>query len=76
MKLSVSLSEDDVALLDSYARSVGLPSRSAAIQQAIRLLRSPQLEQDYADAWDQWEASGEQSVWEGTIADGLTHAER
>ncbi|MCW2546729.1 MAG: uncharacterized protein JWN96_1189 [Mycobacterium sp.] len=73
MKLSVSLPAEDVAVLDEYARTAGLPSRSAAVQYAIRLLRLPDLEQNYAEAWDDWEASGEQETWETASADGLTH---
>lgn len=76
MKLSVSLSEEDVALLDEYARLSGLPSRSAAVQHAVRLLRHPDLEQDYAAAWEEWEGSGERAAWEGTVADGLTDVSR
>lgn len=71
MKLSVSLSEEDVALLDAYARSSGLPSRSAVVQQAIRSLRLSGLEEDYAAAWDDWDASGSRGDWEGVAADGL-----
>ena len=71
MKLSVSLPEEDVAVLDECARALGLPSRSAAVQHAIRLLRHPGLEQDYADAWGEWQSSGEQVAWESTSADGL-----
>ncbi|MHB8452822.1 MAG: ribbon-helix-helix domain-containing protein [Mycobacteriales bacterium] len=44
MKLSISVSEEDVALLDEYARASGLRSRSAAVQYAIRLLRHADLE--------------------------------
>jgi len=76
MKLSVSLPDEDVALLDEYARTSGLKSRSAALQRAIRLLRHPDLEQDYAAAWDEWESSGEQSAWDATAADGLARAAR
>jgi Arc/MetJ-type ribon-helix-helix transcriptional regulator len=76
MKLSVSLSEEDVALLDEYARSSGLPSRSAALQCAVRLLRHADLEQDYAAAWEDWESSGERAAWEGTVGDGLADAAR
>jgi Arc/MetJ-type ribon-helix-helix transcriptional regulator len=76
MKLSVSLPEEDVATLDAYARSTGLPSRSAALQRAIRLLRLPDLEQDYATAWVEWELSGEQAVWEQSGLDGLGDAPR
>jgi Arc/MetJ-type ribon-helix-helix transcriptional regulator len=76
MKLSVSLPDEDVATLDDYARSQGLSSRSAALQRAIRMLRNPGLEQDYAAAWDEWEASGEEAAWEATAADGLADATR
>lgn len=76
MKLSVSLPDEDVALLDAYARSFGLPSRSAAVRHAVRLLRHPDLEQDYSMAWDQWAASVEHVLWESTVGDGLVHDAR
>jgi Arc/MetJ-type ribon-helix-helix transcriptional regulator len=76
VKLSVSLTEEDVAVLDDYARSAGLRSRSAALQHAIRLLRHPDLEDDYAAAWEEWRASGEEADWEATVGDGLDDAAR
>lgn len=76
MKLSVSVSQDDVAQLDAYARSAGLRSRSAAVQHAIRLLRQTDLEQDYAAAWDEWESSGEQAAWEGMVGDSASVTEQ
>ena len=76
MKLSVSLSENEVAALDKYAHAAGLTSRSAAIQQAIRLLGDPELEDSYAAAWDEWEASGDAAAWESTSADGFVDAAR
>jgi Arc/MetJ-type ribon-helix-helix transcriptional regulator len=76
VKLSVSLPEDDVEALDQYARSAGLPSRSAALHHAVRLLRDRDLEDDYAAAWAEWEASDEQSAWEATVGDGVTDAPR
>jgi Arc/MetJ-type ribon-helix-helix transcriptional regulator len=76
MKISISLSDDDVALIDEFARSAGLSSRSAAVQHAIRLLRLPHLEDDYAAAWDEWQASGEHSAWDTTTGDGLIDAPR
>jgi len=75
VKLSVSLSESDVAALDKYAAAAGLTSRSAAIQQAIRLLGDVELEDAYAAAWQEWQASGDSQAWE-TAADGLTDAAR
>lgn len=71
MKLSVSLPAEDVAALDEYARAQGLTSRSAALHHAIRQLRDPDLEQDYAAAWEEWESSGERTAWESVIGDGL-----
>lgn len=76
MKLSVSLPDEDVAALDDYARAQGLKSRSAAVQRAIRMLRHPALERDYAAAWDNWAASGEDSAWASATADGLADAAR
>jgi Arc/MetJ-type ribon-helix-helix transcriptional regulator len=70
MKLSVSLSTEDVAVLDRYLRTSGLSSRSAAVQHAIRLLRHADLEQDYASAWEEW-GSDDQSAWESVAGDGM-----
>ncbi|MGH3627079.1 MAG: ribbon-helix-helix protein, CopG family [Sciscionella sp.] len=71
MKLSVSLTEEDVVILDEHARRTGLRSRSAALHQAVRLLRRSRLDEDYAAAWDEWDASGERAMWEATAGDGL-----
>ena len=76
MKISVSLPVDDVAILDDYVRANGLPSRSAALHAAVQMLRLPHLEDDYASAWEEWEASGEESAWETASADGLADAAR
>lgn len=75
MKLSVSLSVEDLAVLDEYARTTGLPSRSAAVQHAVRLLRHADLEDDYAAAWDEWESSGAREAWEDTTGDGVIDAD-
>ena len=76
MKLSISLPEEDVAALDRYMQAAGIPSRSAAVQRAIRMLSDPALEDAYAAAWDEWDASGEAAAWEVTAADGLADAAR
>ena len=76
MKLSISVSVQDVALLDEYARTTGLRSRSAAVQRAIQLLRHADLEQDYTAAWQEWESSGQRAAWEGSVDDGLADASR
>ncbi len=72
MKLSVSLPDDDVAVLDEHARKTGLRSRSAAVHQAIQLLRRSGLEADYVAAWEDWDRSGERDLWEAAAIDGLS----
>lgn len=76
MKLSVSLPEGDIAVLDQYARSVGLPSRSAALRRAIAMLRLPTLERDYEAAWGEWESSGEAETWDAIVDDGIADVSR
>lgn len=71
MKVSVSLRDDDLAFLDEYVRKAGLESRSAAVQKAVRLLRTAELGAAYAAAWEEWDASGDAALWETTVADGL-----
>jgi len=71
MKVSVSLPSDDIAFLDAYASERGLDSRSAAVQRAIRLLRTAELGNAYAEAWQEWASSGEAEAWDLTVGDGL-----
>lgn len=71
MKVSVSLPEDDVRFLDAFAEEQGLDSRSAALQRAVRLLRTAELGSAYAAAWEEWSASGDADRWAATIGDGL-----
>lgn len=71
MKVSVSLPDDDVEFLDSYARSQGIESRSAAVHKAVGLLRATQLADAYEEAWDSWQASEDATEWEAVTADGL-----
>jgi Arc/MetJ-type ribon-helix-helix transcriptional regulator len=71
MKLSVSLPEDDIEFLDSYAHAQGIPSRSAALHRAVGLLRAAQLGAAYEDAWQEWTASGDADVWEAVTGDGV-----
>ena len=72
MKLSVSLPDEDVELLDEHARRRGLPSRSAAVRDALRVLRNSTLDEDYAAAWAEWDASGNRAAWESVTADGVS----
>lgn len=72
MKVSVSLPDDDVEFLDAYAERVGISSRSAALQKAVRLLRASELGDAYQDAWATWESSGDSAMWDRTSSDGIT----
>ncbi|CAM00637.1 hypothetical protein A8924_1709 [Saccharopolyspora erythraea NRRL 2338] len=76
MKLSVSLTDEDVTFVDEYAQQVGAPSRSAVIHQAISLLRSAELEDAYASAWAEWESGDDRKLWETTASDGIADASR
>lgn len=71
MKLSVSLPSEDVEFLDEYARTQGYDSRSAVVHRAVRLLRSTELGEAYADAWSEWSDSGEAGLWDSAVGDGL-----
>ena len=76
MKLSVSLSDEDVAILDAYVKKAQLPSRSAGVQRALQLLRYPDLENDYAEAWSDWVTDEDSDAWDSTAGDGVTDAAR
>ncbi|MGN6300329.1 MAG: ribbon-helix-helix domain-containing protein [Angustibacter sp.] len=71
MKVSISLPLEDIEFLDTYAHEQRRPSRSAAVHDAIAVLRSARLQSDYAAAFDEWAQSGDAQAWEATAADGL-----
>lgn len=71
VKLSVSLPDADVELLDAVAEERN-ESRSAALQRAVRLLRESRLGDQYEQVWKEWEESGEAAVWDVTAGDGIT----
>ena len=66
MKLDVSMPDDDVEFLDTYARTHDLVSRSAVVRQAVGMLRSSALAADYEAAWQEWDESGDAAVWDKT----------
>jgi Arc/MetJ-type ribon-helix-helix transcriptional regulator len=71
MKISVSLPDADVEFLDEYASAHAHPSRSAAVHEAIRVLRLGELGEAYGEAWAEWEASGESEIWDAVVGDGV-----
>jgi Arc/MetJ-type ribon-helix-helix transcriptional regulator len=70
MKVSVSLPGEDIEFLDAYARERGLESRSAALQRAVRLLRTAEMGAAYESAWDEWARGGNDVAWDAVAADG------
>lgn len=71
MKLSVSLPEEDVEFLDAYVKDHSAGSRSAALHEAVGLLRAAQLAGAYEDAWATWGSSDDAGAWDAALADGL-----
>jgi Arc/MetJ-type ribon-helix-helix transcriptional regulator len=71
MKVSASLPREDVEFLDAYASAHAFPSRSAVLQQAIRVLRLSELNDAYGSAWSEWEEAGEADLWDATAGDGV-----
>ena len=69
MKVSVSIPDTDVEFLDNYAKTHRVPSRSAALQRAIRLLRASELTDAYAAAFAEWSEDPANEAWDTTSAD-------
>jgi len=70
MKVSVSLPDDDIDFLDTYAEREGIASRSAVLHKAVRLLRAAELGAAYEDAWNEWDARTDSALWESATGDG------
>ncbi|MET7294157.1 ribbon-helix-helix domain-containing protein [Streptomyces griseoloalbus] len=76
MKISVSLPNEDVAFVDEYAARTEAASRSSVIHAAIELLRQTQLEQQYAEAFAEWDGSEDAQFWDRFSGDGVTDEAR
>ncbi len=70
MKVSISLPDDDVEFLDTYAEREGFASRSAVLHKAVRMLRASELGDAYRDAWAEWNAGDDAVLWETVTSDG------
>lgn len=69
-KVSLSLPEDDIAFLDAEQLSGRYATRSAAVQDAVRLLRESRLADAYAEAF----GDGYDEDWDVVVEDGLASA--
>jgi antitoxin ParD1/3/4 len=65
-KISVSLPDELVGFVEDYRKKRGL-NRSQVIEQAVKLLRSRDLEAAYREANAEVDKD-----WENTVADGLS----
>lgn len=74
MKISVSLPVEDIAFVDDYRARSDAESRSAVIHAAIAMLRTAELESEYAEAFEEWDGSEDAAVWERSTGDGLADA--
>lgn len=71
MKVSISLSDADLAYLDAETAAGRYASRSAAVAAAIGWMRRGDLVAIYDQAFDDWADSGEAEVWDPTAGDGI-----
>ena len=65
-KISVSIPASLAGFVESYRKKWGLKSRSEVFEEAVKLLRSRELETAYSDA-----RAERDEDWEATVADGL-----
>jgi len=71
VKVSLSLTDDDVRFLDERSRGGGYASRSAVVADAIRAMRMADVVDMYVEDFKAWEESGEARLWDLAASDGL-----
>lgn len=71
MKVSISLSEEDLAYLDAETEAGTFPSRSAVVAAAIGAYRNRDLVTAYLEAFREWDAAGEDEAWARVLGDGI-----
>ncbi|WP_062303018.1 ribbon-helix-helix domain-containing protein [Demequina subtropica] len=75
VKLSISLPDEDVRVIDALIASGAAPNRSAAVHSAIEHLVEAERERALADqlveAMSEWSSSGERDVWDAVAGDGV-----
>jgi Arc/MetJ-type ribon-helix-helix transcriptional regulator len=71
MKLSISVPDEQMELLDRIVEQRCLASRSAAIQEAIDLLLNNALVADYKAAFADWDDTADATNWDAVAGDGL-----
>jgi len=69
-KLSLSIPAELVGFVEKYRKTRGLKSRSQVFEEALKLLRSQDLESAYREASMDDEKTNRD--WESVVSDGLT----
>jgi Arc/MetJ-type ribon-helix-helix transcriptional regulator len=67
-KLSITLTPEAIGVIDAYRAAHSVKSRSQVIEQALRRLRTDELEAAYREA-----SAADLSEWNTTLSDGLSH---
>ncbi|MBF6594018.1 MAG: type II toxin-antitoxin system ParD family antitoxin [Thermaceae bacterium] len=71
-KLSVSVDSRLAHFINTYQTDHDVPTKSEVVERALELLQSQELKRQYAQAYQEWEESGEAQVWDVTVGDGLS----
>jgi antitoxin ParD1/3/4 len=66
-KVSVSISGSLAGFVETYRKRRGLKSRSQVFEEAVKLLRSRELETAYREADSEFD-----KTWDATASDGLS----
>jgi len=66
MKFTASVALPLGQFLERYQKEHNIPTRSEALEQAIKLLRERELEREYAEA-----ALENDPIWDNALLDGL-----
>ena len=70
-KLSISVDPSLAQFIDTYQADNKVPTKSEVVERALKLLQKAELQREYAEAYAEWQESGEAAVWEATVDDGL-----
>lgn len=66
-KLSISLPDSLAGFVENYRKKRGFKSRSQVFEEAVKLLRSRELESAYREANSRFD-----NAWDAAVSDGLS----
>ena len=74
-KLSVSVDAGLATFIERYRTAHGVSSKSEVVERALTLLQEAELSEQYAEAYREWEESGDAELWDSTVGDGIAPGE-